>query len=178
LYKRERAAALIDGFQEGQRGGLCKVHPTRRHDIKLPQNHYLRTKSNANVLQKHPFSAIDRGVEKIVMEWLNVTHVIDCELTKIEFERELFPKKPLRSLQEDLIQLYYWRRRSLRYSSVLSDSVQICRNKFPKSELDVVGGGTRDADFDNIHCDVENLRRRTETLADVVSSIMAAEEAH
>ena len=134
---------------------------------------------DSSIFPGNLFAVIDGALQKMVMEWANVNHIIECELTKIEFEREADSRQKLSSLQNELIALHNWRRHSLKYHSTLLANFDICRGKFPVGWKDTVDGqsigDSRAEDFENLLRDFETLKNRAENQVTVVSGQISVE---
>jgi Mg2+ and Co2+ transporter CorA len=143
---------------------------TLRHEI---------DRKEATTVPGNLFAIIDGALQKIVMEWSNVNHIIESELTKIEFEREVEIRQSLQSLQKNLIALHNWKRHSMKYHSTLMHSIDVCRDKCPPGWKDGVEGQSmtesRSADFENLLYDFETLKNRAENQVNVVSGQISIE---
>ena len=135
--------------------------------------------NDRSTLSRNLFTIIDGALQKIAMEWSNVNHIIECELTKIEFQREADTRQSLQSLQQDLIALHNWRRRSMKYQSTLMRSIDICQDKCPIGWKDAIEGQiraeSRVADFENLTHDFDTLKSRAENQITVVSGQISVE---
>jgi len=96
-------------------------------------NYYscLSTKE-AQVIRADSFSAIHHILRFIAAEWLNVSHIIDCELTKLDYNKEN-SMSGFTSLQEEVNVLHMWRRRCARYGNMLRRSEELCSHRGPVS---------------------------------------------
>ena len=85
--------------------------------------HNLSTKE-AEVIRADSFSAIHHILRFMAAEWMNVGHIIDCELTKLDYMQEnIVLGSP--SLQQMKV-LHMWRRRCARYRELLRRCEELC----------------------------------------------------
>jgi Mg2+ and Co2+ transporter CorA len=66
-------------------------------------------------------------------EWLNTAHIIECELTRIDFAQENQTSN-FDVLQSDLIRLHTWRRRCSKYSYLLQSIAETYSEGDPTSK--------------------------------------------
>ena len=147
--------------------------PESMFETVLHTLHHNIDSNEAITISRNLFSIIDGALQKTVMEWANVNHIIECELTKIDFEREA-DTKHLQPLQKELIDLHRWRRHSMKYHSTLLGNLSICRDKCAGGWKDSADGQTRAEaraiDFEKLLYDLQILQTRAENQITVISA--------
>ena len=147
--------------------------PESAFDIVLHTLHHNLDSHDAITISRNLFCIIDGALQNTVMEWANVNHIIECELTKIDFEREADTKQ-LQPLQKELIDLHRWRRHSMKYHSTLLANLAICREKCAGGWKDSIDGQTkaeaRAIDFENLLRAFQILQTRAENQLTMVSA--------
>jgi len=122
----------------------CSPRPTFRNYVGVPHlpstspylemvNFYANLSSNEiKVIRADAFKTIHHILRLMAAEWLNVSHIIECELTKLDYRNEnVIPG--FTSLQQEVNVLHMWRRRCARYGDMLRRSEELCRHRGPMS---------------------------------------------
>ena len=84
------------------------------------------------IIRADSFSTIHHILRLMAAEWLNVSHIIECELTQLDYRREN-GITGFNSLQQEVNVLHMWRRRCARYGDMLRRSEEICSHRGPMS---------------------------------------------
>jgi hypothetical protein len=106
------------------------------------------------------FHATNAVLRTVAAEWLNVSHIVGCELMAIDFDKEV-PKKPsFLSLQHELLALHMWRRRCRKYGEMLEQMGATCKERSAES------GGKDMSKTVDLASDFHALAQNFESLTD------------
>jgi Mg2+ and Co2+ transporter CorA len=107
------------------------------------------------------FDAIQFIFQIFTAEWLNMAHIVECELTRIDYSQEVQQKRTFTSLQAELMQLHTWRRRCSKYSDILQNITEFCSSGSPSKWKSSKGTDTMERTVDDIHDLHQTFRRLT-----------------
>ena len=127
---------------------------------------------------KDCFEAADCPLRMIIAEWLNVTHIIECELAFLTFAQERKRQLPFHHLQQELFRLHMWRGRCDKYAEFLETSFKSCQKLGTRrTKLDASKGpmDRRAEDFMALHSAVERMKDQTQRQVDILLGWIALE---
>jgi Mg2+ and Co2+ transporter CorA len=88
------------------------------------------TTKEACIIREDSFKAIHHILRFTAAEWMNIGHIIDCELTKLDYVEENV-LLGFHSLQQEVKVLHMWRRRCARYGEISRRSEELCSHRGP-----------------------------------------------
>ena len=133
------------------------------------------------MIRADAFSSIHHILRFMAAEWLNVGHIIECELTKLDYWNEN-DIAGFTSLQQEVNILHMWRRRCARYGDMLRRSEDLCRHRGPMSWPKLGDSGSSDLitkDFQAIHDKFNRMEKNAQKQISTVfakTSVEAGEE--
>ena len=131
------------------------------------------------VIRADSFSTIHQILQLMAAEWLNVSHIVECELTKLDYRNENnIPG--FSSVQQEVNVLHMWRRRCARYGDMLRRSEELCSHRgsmsWPKLD-DSESTNLITKDFQAAHDKFKRLEMNAEKQIKTVFAKVAVEAA-
>ena len=116
-----------------------------------------------HVIKADAFSSIHQVLRFMAAEWLNVSHIVECELTKLDYWNEN-DIPGFTSLHQEVNILHMWRRRCARYGEMLRRSEELCSHRGPMSwpKLDSESTHLITKDFQTIHEKFKQMEKNAE----------------
>lgn len=128
------------------------------------------------VIKADAFSTINQILRFMVAEWLNVSHIVECELTKLDYWNENhIPGFTFH--QQEVNILHMWRRRCARYGDMLRRSEELCSHRGPISwpKLESESASLIIKDFQAVHDKFKRMEKNAEKQISTVFAKISVE---
>jgi CorA-like Mg2+ transporter protein len=130
-------------------------------------NYYTNMSPRAAAIATNDFFYATSHIYRIIAsEWLNLSHIIDCELMRLDYGQEHDHEDVFQSLQHKLFVLHVWRRRCSKYTEFLADTMSVCNDRGPlcrsKTEASHEKAAERAGDFRSLLQTFEQMKDLTE----------------
>lgn len=129
------------------------------------------------VIRADSFSTVHHILRLMAAEWLNISHIIECELSQLDYRREN-GVPGFTSLQQEVSVLHMWRRRCARYGDILRRSEELCSHRGSMSWPKVDDSEYTDLiikDFQNVHDKFKRMEKNAEKQISTVFAKISVE---
>jgi hypothetical protein len=135
--------------------------------------------ADAHLTATDAFAATSIPLRIVTAEWLNVSHIVECELMRLDYAQETTQALSFESLQKELFVLHMWRRRCTRYAEILERTAAMCcergRKMWKRADQGKSIATERTADFLELVRSFERMSKRVEKQITAVSARISVE---
>lgn len=117
-------------------------------------------------------------LEIATVEWLNVSHIVECELMRLDFAQEFHGEPSFDSLQRDLFSLHMWRRRCTKYAEFIEEAEFAFfegRSRWKSSNLGMDTAFERSIDTNELVRSFKRLSHQADSLTTVIQGRISVE---